>query len=118
MKVNSVEPSFGMAIIINPSQEKEVNRYINRLPYEQAIQFSLAKMDQKYKSPPVILSLVKNFWGKTRLNVSVGLKDFKENFLCNPAETLQKGLKEANKIYEKQVAERELIKGMTIPRLD
>jgi len=118
MEVKRVQPSFGMAVIINPAQEKEVNRYINRLPYEQAIQFSLAKMNQKNNSIDIILSLFKNFWGKTRLKATVGLKEYTEGFLHNPAETIHKAEKEANKVNEIQSSQRELIKGMTIPRLD
>lgn len=117
MEVNRVQPSFGMAVVFAPATEKETTRYINRLPYDQAIQFSLAKMNQKGKSPDIVLSLVKNFWGKTRLRASVGYKNYTESFLHNPAETIHKAEEEANRVREVQSAKRELTRGMNIPRL-
>lgn len=117
MEVNRIQPSFGMAVVINPAQEKEVNRYISRLPYEQAVKFSLAKMNQKEKSPDIILSLVKNFWGQTRIKATVGLKEYTEGFRFNPAETIQKAEQEANRVYEYQTQRNEFLKGMTIPKL-
>lgn len=118
MEVNRIQPSFGMAVVFNPATEKETQRYINRLPYEQCIQFSLAKMNQKKTSPDIILSVVKNFWGKTRLRASVGYKDYTESFWFSPVETLHKAEKEANRVNMIQSERRELIKGMNFPRLD
>ena len=93
---------FGMAVIINPAQENEVTQYIDKLPYEQRVKISLARLRQRDNTPNVILSLVRRL-GKDRLRASVGNKDYTQGFFHNAAETVCKASSDVEKIMKNQI---------------
>ena len=112
MEIKSTSPNFGMAVV----KTKKAERYLNRLPYNKAIEIKVMEMDCAHQKVDAYVSTIEKN-GKERLKVEVGHKTFIENFFRGPLKTMRKSIKFLNKLEETQEAERALTKDMNIPNL-
>ena len=112
MEVKTVGPNFGMSMV----KTKEAERFINRMPYDKAIQVKVMEMDSAKNPIDYYVSTIKKN-GKEKIKVEVGHKTFVQNFLSNPVKTIRKGMDFAYKLNEEQQIQKELTKGMARPTL-
>ncbi|MCR5266649.1 MAG: hypothetical protein K6E29_08685 [Cyanobacteria bacterium RUI128] len=114
MEVRSINqsPNFGMAMV----KTKQAEKYVNRLPYDKAMEIIVMEMDSKRNPLDFYVStIVKN--GKEKIKVEAGHKTFVEGFLSGPVKTIRKGFDFINKLNEEQQAQNALTKGMARPTL-
>lgn len=112
MEVKSISPNFGAHV-----KTAQATKYLNRLPYDKAIQAVVMEMDSKHNKVDVFVStFMKN--GKEKLQAEVGHKTFKEGCFKGPIKVLRTATDFANKLGEKLETERQLTEGMTRPKMD
>ena len=112
MEIKAVQQNFGMSMV----KTKQAERFINRLPYDKAIEVKVMEMDSKHNPIDYYVSTI-NKNEKEKLKVEVGHKTFVQNFFNGPLKVLRKGMNFANKLNEEQQVQNELTKGMTRPTL-
>ncbi len=113
MEIKKVEPNFGMALIA----DKKAEKFINRLPYDKAINFAVMKMDSKRIGFDVYLTTVPNKWGKERLKATIGNKEFLQSFWSGPVKITRKAVNIAAKLWEEHLAQKTATEGLNIPKI-
>jgi len=109
MEIQRVGQNFGMSMV----KTKEAERFINRLPYDEAIEIKVIEMDSKHNPVDFYVSTIKK-GNKEKIQVKIENKTFVQNFLKNPVETIRQGFNYAEKLN----AEQQLVKNMSRPRFN
>ncbi len=112
MEIKAVQQNFGMAMV----KTKQAERFINRLPYDNAMEVKLMEMDSKHNPIDFYVSTIEKN-GKEKIKVEAGHKTFVQNFFRGPLKTIRKGMEFANKLNHEQQIQNELTKGMARPTL-